>query len=190
MKGKEATTLGGHACRLPSMSAYARSDYFDRARLVAVVVLFVAAGIAIAGSFLNWVTISVRPTVDPEADFGGEQIDAPGVRASYSGVDANDGWYVVVGSVVVAAAAAGLAITRRGRYAWLAFIAAIFVGAVALAAYRSVGSLDSSISRRMEIVGDPDPGVGIILVAIGGVAALLGAVLGLISTPARRAESL
>jgi hypothetical protein len=172
------------------MSAYSRSDYFDRARMLAVAVLLVAAGVAIAGSFLDWVTISVRPTVDPEADFGGEQIEDPEIRAPYSGVDANDGWYVIAGSVVLAGAAAALAITRRGRFAWLAFIAATFVGAIGFAAYRSVGSLDSSISRRMEIVGDPDPGVGIILVAIGGVAALLGAVLGLISSPSRRAESL
>ena len=171
------------------MSDYSRNDYFDRARLVAVVVLVVASGLAIAGSFLNWVTIGTRPSIDPEADFGGEQIEGPEIRTPYTGVDAMDGWYVIVASLVVAAAAGALAITQRGRYAWLAFIAAMVVGSLAFAAYRSVGNLDSSISRRMEIVGDPDPGVGVTLVAIGGVAALLGSVLGLISTPARRAES-
>jgi LPXTG-motif cell wall-anchored protein len=171
------------------MSDYSRNDYFDRARVVAVAVLVAGAGLAIAGSFLDWVTIGNRPRIDPEADFGGERIEEPEIRTPYTGVDASDGWYVIAGSVVLGAAAGALAITKRGRYAWLAFIAAIFVGSLAFAAYRSVGNLDSSISRRMEIVGDPDPGVGITLVAIGGVAALLGAVLGLISTPARRAES-
>jgi predicted membrane channel-forming protein YqfA (hemolysin III family) len=171
------------------MSDYTRSDYFARARVAAVAMLVVAAGIAITGSFLDWVTITTRPSIDPEADFGGARIEPPEIRAPYSGIDAADGWYVVVASVVLVAAAGGLAITKRSRYAWLAFIASMFVGAVGFAAYRSVGDLDSSISRRMEIVGDPDPGIGITLVAIGGVAALLGAVLGLISTPSRRAES-
>lgn len=170
------------------MSDYSRSDYFDRARMVAVAVLIAAAALAITGSFLDWVTITERPTLDPDADFDGQQIEGPEIRAPYSGVDATDGWYVVVGCVVLVTAAGALATTKRGRYAWLAFIAAVFVGAVGFAAYRSVGDLDSSISRRMEIIGDPDPGVGITLVAIGGVVALLGAVVGLISTPARRAE--
>ena len=171
------------------MSDYSRSDYFDRARLVAVAMIVAAAALAIVGSLLDWVTITAIPRLDPEADFGGEQIEAPRIRAPYSGVEANDGWYVVGGCVVLLLAAVGLAIRRRSRYAWLAFVAAMFVGAVAFSAYRAVGNLDSSISRRMEIVGDPDPGVGITLVAIGAVAALLGSVLGLISTPSRRAES-
>ena len=172
------------------MSDYSRSDYFDRARMVSVALLIVAAAVAITGSFLDWVTIGVRPSIDPEADFGGEQIEAPRIRAPYSGVDATDGWYVIVGSGVLAATAAALAVAKSRRYAWLAFIAAMFVGAIGFAAYRSVGNLDSSISRRMEIVGDPDPGLGITLVAIGGVLGLLGAVLGVIATPARRAETL
>jgi hypothetical protein len=171
------------------MSDYARSDYFDRARVVAVAVLIVAAGLATAGSFLEWVTIGVRPTVDPEADFGDQEIEEPQIRAPYSGVDATDGWYVIVGSAVLAGAAIALGIAKRRGFAWLAFIAAMFVGAIGFAAYRSVGNLDSSISRRMEIVGDPDPGLGITLVAIGGAIALIGAVLGLVATPARRAES-
>lgn len=170
------------------MSDYSRSDYFDRARMVAVAMLIVAAGIAIAGSFLDWVTISARPSIDPEADFGGEEIEEPVIRAPYSGVDASDGWYVIVGSAVLAGAAVALAIAKRRSFAWLAFIAAMFVGAIGFAAYRSVGSLDSSISRRMEIVGDPDPGLGITLVAIGGVVALIGAVLAVVATPSRRAE--
>ena len=189
MHGEQATPLFSHACRLPSVSDYSRNDYFDRARIVAVTVLVAAAALAIAGSFLDWVTIGTRPAIDPDADFGGEQLEEPKIRTPYAGVDAMDGWYVIAGAVVVAAAAGALAITKKGGYAWLAFIASIFVGSLAFAAYRSVGSLDSSISRRMEIVGDPDPGVGITLVAIGGVAALLGSVLGLISTPGRRAES-
>lgn len=170
------------------MSDYPRSDYFDRARLIAVAVLLAGAGLAIAGSFLDWVTISARPQLDPDADFGGEQVEAPVVRSPYTGVEATDGWYVVGGSVVVTAAAIGVALTRRSRYSWLAFLGAMFVGAVGFAAYRSVGTLGSSISERMEIVGDPDPGIGITLVVIGGVAALLGAVLGLVATPSRRAE--
>ena len=189
MQGEQATPLLSHACRLPSVSDYSRNDYFDRARIIAVTVLVAASGLAVTGSFLDWVTIGTRPVVDPDADFGGEQLEQPEEPTPYTGVDAIDGWYVIGGSVVVASAAGALAATKKGGYAWLAFIASIFVGSLAFAAYRSVGNLDSSISRRMEIIGDPDPGIGILLVAIGGVAALLGSVLGLISTPARRADS-
>jgi hypothetical protein len=37
----------------------------------------------------------------------------------------------------------------------------------------------------MEIVGDPEPAIGVMLVAAAGVAALLGSVLGIIASPRR-----
>jgi hypothetical protein len=165
------------------MPAYpTRGDYFDRARTVAVALLLCAAVVAVTGSVLDWVTISVQPTLDPEADFEAP-VEPLRIREPYNGIEANDGWYVVGAGAVVVVAAAGLAITRRRGFAWLGFLAAMVIGAIAFAAYRGVGDLSSSISRRMEIVGDPDPGIGITLVAVGGIVALVASVLGLIATP-------
>jgi hypothetical protein len=151
-----------------------RGDYFDRARHVAVAILVLAALLAILGSFLDWIVITKLPP-EPEGGFGGQR------TVPYAGVDARDGWIVIGAAVVLLAASVGLA--ARRRTAWLAFVASVVMGAVAFSAYREVGNLSSAISRRMDIVGDPEPAIGVALVAIGGVAALLGSVLGMISSP-------
>jgi LPXTG-motif cell wall-anchored protein len=160
-----------------------RGDYFDRARKVAVGALLAASIAAITGSFLDWVTITERPRVRPGADFRGQRIEEPRFSRPYTGVDARDGWIVVAGAGVLIVAATGLA--ARRRTGWLAFTAAVVIGSIAFAAYRSVGDISSSISDRMEIVGDPEPAIGVMLVAAAGVAALLGSVLGIIASPRR-----
>jgi hypothetical protein len=151
-----------------------RGDYFDRARRVAILLLVLAAGVAIVGSFLDWIVITELPP-EPEAGFGDQR------TVPYAGVDARDGWIVIGAAVVVLLAAIGLASKRRTG--WIAFIGSIVMGAVAFSAYREVGNLSSSISRRMDIVGDPEPAIGVTLVAVGGVAALLGSVLAMIASP-------
>jgi hypothetical protein len=151
-----------------------QGDYFDRARRVAVVILLFAGVVAIVGSFLDWIVITELPPA-PEAGFGDQR------TRPYAGIDARDGWIVIGAAVVLLLATAGLAAKRRTG--WVAFIASIVMGAVAFSAYREVGNLSSSISRRMDIVGDPEPAIGVVLVAVGGVAALLGSVLGMISSP-------
>jgi len=160
-----------------------RGDYFDRGRTIAVAMLAIAAVAAILGSFLDWVTITERPALDPQADFGGQPVEAPKVSEPYSGVEARDGWVVVAAGCLVLLAAAGLAFRRRAIYAGLAFVAAMIIGGVAFADYRGIGDISSAISDRMEIFGDPEPAIGIALVAIGGLVGLLGAVLGFVATP-------
>jgi hypothetical protein len=160
-------------------------DYFDRARAIAVALLVAAGAVAILGAFLDWVTITERPELDPQADFGEQAVEAPEVSKPYSGVEARDGWVVVVAGCVLLLAAAGLALRRRGVFAGVAFLAAMVIGGVAFADYRGVGDVSSAISDRMEIFGDPDPAIGITLVAIGAIAGLLGSVAGFISTPRR-----
>jgi hypothetical protein len=155
-------------------------DYFERARLVAVALLFVAAATAIAGSFLDWVRITERPRLQGDLDFE-QEVEEPKRSVPYSGTDAPDGWIVVGAAVVLLVATVGLALRRRTG--WLAFLATVVIGAIAFAAYRSVGDISSSLSRRMEIVGDPEPALGITLVAAAAVAALLGSVLAMIASP-------
>jgi hypothetical protein len=161
-------------------------DYFDRARTVAVGMLVAAAVAAIIGSLLDWVTISNAPRLDPNADFGTVDIDAPAPARPYSGIEARDGWIIIGGASVVLVGGVGLALRRRAAYAALALLAAIVIGAVALADYRGIGDITSSISDRMQITGDPEPALGIIVVAVAAVVGLIGAVLGIVATPSRQ----
>jgi hypothetical protein len=153
-----------------------RGDYFDRARVVAAGILLMGAVLATAGSFLDWV--SIDPPATPQ---GRKQASEP-----FTGVEARDGWIVVGAAAVMVLAGAGLIVRRRGFYAGLGLAASIVAGAIAIADYRAVGDLRSDISFRMDIVGDADPAIGITLVALGSFAAFVGAILGLVATPAGR----
>jgi hypothetical protein len=156
-----------------------RGDYFDRARSVATALLIAGAAAAIIGSFMNWVTITPPPT-----EAGREQASEP-----FTGVEARDGWYVVAAATALALSAVGLSLRKRGFYAGLAFFLSMVVGAIAFADYRGIGELRSSISERMDVVGDADPAAGILLVAAGAFAGLVGAVIGLVATPRNRPTS-
>jgi LPXTG-motif cell wall-anchored protein len=162
-----------------------RGDYFDRARTVAVALLLAAAVAATVGSLLDWVTISNPPRLARDVDFGDATVEAPRAPRPYTGVEARDGWVVIGGAVVVVVGAAGLALRRRSVYSALALLATVVIGAVAIADYRAIGDVTSSISNRMEITGDPEPAIGIMLVAAAAVVGLIGAVLGIVATPSR-----
>jgi LPXTG-motif cell wall-anchored protein len=154
----------------------ARGNYFDRARGVAVAILIAAAVAAIIGSLLEWVTITPPPT-----EAGRRQASEP-----FTGIEAGDGWYVIAAAVVLGLAAVGLYLRRRVLYAGIAFVAAIVIGAIAFADYRGIGEITSAISERMNVVGDADPAAGIMLVAAGAFAGLVGAVIGIVATPRTR----
>jgi hypothetical protein len=162
-----------------------RGDYFDRARYIAVALLLAASAAAIIGSLLDWVTITDAPQVAPDVDFDGAPVEDPPPSRPYSGIEARDGWTIIGAAIVLAAGAVGLAVWRRGGYAVLSLLAAVVIGAVAIADYRGIGDITSSISNRMEITGDPEPALGIMLVAVAAVAGLIGAVLGLVASPRR-----
>ena len=167
-------------------SSQSQHDIFDRARTLAAAALAAAAVAAIIGSFLNWATITERPRLNPNADFGDQTIEEPAISDPYSGIEARDGWIVVVAGGFLAVGAFGLAALKRKGFAYLAFVAAMVVGGIAFADYRSVGDVSSAISNRMEIVGDPEPAIGITLVAVAGIVGLFGAVAALVATPANR----
>jgi hypothetical protein len=148
--------------------------YFDKARSVAAALMIAAGAAAIIGSILDWVDITPPPTV-PETDLARTQ--------PYSGIDAGDGWWIVALAVILISCALALAITRRRGWARLAFIACIVMGGIAIAGVRAVGELDSGITQRMDVVGDPDPALGVLLVAAAAVLGFLGAVIGLAASP-------
>jgi hypothetical protein len=176
---REQTARLRHADRLTVMATSAHGDYFDRARGLAASICLAAAAVAIIGASLPWVTI--RPALGA----------LPGVRNAsqpFTGLEARDGWYVVAAAVVIAAAAVISVATRRRGYVWLAILASMLIGAIAIADLRAIEDATSGISRRMDIIGDADPSVGLWLVAAAGMIGLLGSVGLLTATPKPRAS--
>lgn len=155
-----------------------RGDYFDRARTVAVAVLAPAGALAIAGSFMNWTTKGEVPTGMGFSNRARELLSDP-----VTGFDAGDGKVVIGAAVFVLVAALLLAVSRQSRYGLLALVASMVIGAVAIAAYRSLGDPSSDFFRKLELAGEIDPGIGLILVAIAGLLGVLAGALGMISSP-------
>lgn len=162
------------------------TDIFDTARTIAVAALIAAATAAIVGSFLDWVTITERPELARDANFGGQTVEEPEFSEPYSGIEARDGWIVVGAGAVLFVGGLGLAIRKTKAYALIAFLAAMVIGGIAFADFRSIGDVSSAISDRMDIIGDPEPAIGITVVAVAGVIGLAGAVTGLVATPSNR----
>lgn len=156
-------------------------DYFERARAVSVALLLLAGALAIAGSFMDWTTKGTIPEeIRLQADLSliEDQLSDP-----VTGFDAGDGKVVIAAAVFVLVAAMLLAVTQRGRYGLLALLASVVTGAVAIAAYRSLGDTTSDFFRKLDLAGAIDPGIGLILVAIAGLLGVLAGSLGMISSP-------
>lgn len=127
------------------------------------------------GAFLDWVTVE-PPEVIP-AD------QAPRL-AAFNGIDAGDGWVVIGAAVVMVAAAVLLVLRARPGFAWLAFFGSMVIGGIAIADFRG---LDAVFYDEMNRIGDPSPGIGLILVAAGGLTGLIAAVAAVAATPSHRA---
>jgi LPXTG-motif cell wall-anchored protein len=164
-------------------------DLFDRARTWAVALMLVAGVAAVAGSALDWVTITARPELRPDATFEGasNQPEEPRATQPFTGLEAGDGWWSLAGGVGLALGAGLLLVRKRAGGAWFGTVASMVIGAVAIADYRGIGDLSSSISHRMDIVGRAEPGVGLVLVVAGALAGLIGSVAGIAASPNRSA---
>lgn len=153
-------------------------DFFDKARRVGVIMLVGAALLAITGSFLDWVRITPPPQVPP---------DQVARTMPFTGVEARDGWLVVGASGVLILCALGVAARVRSLYGWIAFFTSILIGSIAFADIRGLNDLDSAISRRMDIVGRADTGVGLILVTAAALIAFVGSLVCIAGSPDARA---
>lgn len=164
-----------------------QGDFFDRARRVAVAALIAAGAAAIVGSALDWVTISERPQLQQDVDFQerNELVEEPEVTRPFTGLEAEYGYYSLIGGVLVAAGAILLLWRKRGKYAWLCFVASVTVGAIAIAAYRGISDSSSSLYLRMDIIGRAEPALGVTLVTAGAIVGLLASVAGVAATPYR-----
>ena len=153
------------------MSSTNSGDFFERARAVAATVLFLCAAVAILGSFLDWVTVE-PPQVIPA--------DQASRVAAFNGLDAGDGVAVIIAALVVIAAAVLIVLRARSFFAWLAFIASMVIGGIAIADFRGIETL---FYEEMDRIGDPSPGIGLVLVAAGGLVGLVAAVAAVAATP-------
>ena len=155
------------------MSSSEPRDFFDKARMVAVVVLVIAAAAAIAGTFLDWVTIE-PPEIVPA--------NQAHRLATFTGLETSDGRLILIAAIVVLVSAVALWVRPRSAYGWIAFIASMAIGAIAIADYRGI---DTLFFDEMQRIGRPTPAFGLQLVAAAGVLGLVGAVAGITATPNR-----
>src|SRR5688572_28811317 len=125
------------------MSRNQPRDFFDRARLVAVVLLTAAALAAIAGAFLDWVTIE-PPGVVPD-----DQADA---LATFTGIETSDGRLILFGGLVLLASAVMLAVRKSSGPAWLALATSVVIGAIGIADYRDISTV---FYDEMQRIGRP-----------------------------------
>lgn len=147
-------------------------DYLERARAWSATGLFISGLLTIVGSFLDWVTIGELPDVIPPNQ---------AARAEpFNGLDVADGWATLVAGIVMLFAATMLVLKARSSFAWLGFVAAVVAGGIAISDYRGVEQLFIDLEG---IGRDPDPGIGLILLAIGGLLGLVSAVAGIAATP-------
>lgn len=151
-------------------------DFFDRARTVAATILFAAGVVALVGTFLDWVTIT-PPRVVPEG-----QADA---LATFTGIETVDGRIIAGGGIALIVLAALLVLRRRSSFAWLAFVASIVIGAIAIADYRDITGV---FYDEMQRIGRPQPAIGLLLDAAAGVVGLVGALAGIAATPKSAAD--
>jgi hypothetical protein len=156
-------------------------DFFDRARSVAGGILMASGAAAMVGSMLDWVTITPPPRVLPAF----RDMDLQGVEASqpFSGLEAGDGWWVIGAGAIMMLAAGLLIVRRRSFYGWIALLAAMVIGGITFADFRAIGDLGSGLSRRMDVVGQARPALGITLVAAAALVGIVAAGAGIAATP-------
>ncbi len=139
--------------------------------------LIAAGAAAVIGSVLDWVTITELPPTLPEGD---RERATP-----FTGIEAGDGWVTLGAGVVLILAGILLMLRRASIFAWLGFLAAIVIGAVAIADYRGI---DELFRREMDRVGEAEAGFGLILVAAGAVIGVIGSIAGVAATPQPRSS--
>ncbi|MEA2499871.1 MAG: hypothetical protein QOH26_2276 [Actinomycetota bacterium] len=152
-------------------------------RAVAAAILLAAVAAATLGSFLDWVRITApqdfRPD-DPGNAALSEQMSQP-----FTGVEARDGWWVIALAAVILMAAVLLLIRKKSFYGWISFLASVVMGSIVFADYRAVGDLSSAISRRMDVVGRAEAGIGLTMVAAAVMAAVVGSLIAIAASPHR-----
>ena len=156
-------------------------DFTTKLRIVAGAVLLIVGVLGVVGSVVDWVTITPPGSPPPGVDFEGDPFVPDESTDPFNGLEARDGYVTLVASGLILAAGFLLVIGRKGG--GLAFVSSILLGAVAFSAYEGTSSPGSALMERTDTVGDPDPGLGPLLLGIAAVAGLIAAALAVAATP-------
>jgi hypothetical protein len=132
--------------------------------------LLLAAILLVVGSLLDWVTIDRLPETIPA--------DQARFAEPFNGLDVRDGYFTMGAGVLLALFAVGILV--KGRYAWLAFLASVVAGAVAIADYRDI---DGLFREQQGIGGGIDPGIGLTLVCAGALIGVIASATAIAATP-------
>lgn len=153
-------------------------DFLDRARRASVAGMIAAAVAMALGSALDWVAVVRLPNVLPETELA---------RAgSVTGIGTGDGWWVILGAVIIVNAALLLWIRRSSAWAWLGFFSSVIAGSIAVADYRAISASGSPFLQELDVVGEIDHGIGLLLVLAGALLGVVFALVGVAATPSRR----
>ncbi|MFP5297598.1 MAG: hypothetical protein ACLGHL_01245 [Actinomycetota bacterium] len=152
-----------------------QTDFLDKARRAAVAGMLAAALAMVLGSFLDWISIVRLPKVLPESELQ---------RAgAVTGTEAGDGWWVVILAAVLINAALLLWMKRKSFWGWVGFITSIVVGSIGIADYRAIARSGSPFLQQLDVVGEIDHGIGILLVLAGGLLGVIFSLVGVAASP-------
>ncbi len=147
------------------------TDAFDRARSISAAFLVAAGAAVILGTALDWVTIEPPPLIPADQEAAAEP---------FTGLETKSAPYLLIGAGAVILLALLLVARKRSMYAWFAFLVSIAIGGIAFQNYRGIEEL---FYVQMERIGDPDPALGLMLVAAGGVVGVIAGAAGIAAIP-------
>ncbi|MEA2451454.1 MAG: hypothetical protein QOG04_164 [Actinomycetota bacterium] len=171
MESEEHALFLSHASRLPAVSDAPR-DYFEKARAWASTGLVIAAALLVLGSLFDWVTVEQLPATIPA-----NQADK---AEPFNGFDVGDGVMTTGAGVVLAFCAVMLMLKARSSFGWLAFLASMVAGGIAISDYRGIDGLFEDFGGIGKGI---TPGIGLTLVAIGALLGLISSVAGVAASP-------
>jgi hypothetical protein len=157
-------------------------DYFERARNVAVAVLLAAGAACVIGGVLDWARLDRCPEIVPGSTFEESQLEEP-PPCPVRGIDTTEGKVAVAAGFATLATGILLILRAKSSFAWLALLSSVIAGSFAIAAYRGIGDVNSSISRRLGLIEAYEPGIGLTLVAAAAIVGVMAAVGGIAATP-------
>ena len=161
-------------------------DTFTRARIWAGVIMLLVGLAAVVGSVVDWVTVTPPPEPPAGVDFENEPFAEEESSEPFNGLEAGDGWITLGGGG--AQLIAGLLLINRRRGGWVGILASIPIGAIAISAYKALGSPTSGLLEKTNTVGDVDPGLGLTLIAAAALVGLIAGVIGVAATPKPETE--
>lgn len=98
----------------------------------------------------------------------------------FTGLEVVDGWYVIGAAALLLVSAFMIVLKKTSLYAWMAFIASMTIGGIAISDYRGIEELHLD----MEGIGRaPTQGMGLTLVAVAGLIALIASVAAVAASP-------